>query len=88
MKIKTKEKNNEASQISPDYVRISMAAQLNLDLSLDGSHAVTVIALTCCKIIPEDAMRIVLIADWHVSVRELRKTTPSFEWTGLFTQLT
>ena len=32
MKIETKDKNNEASQISPDYVRISMAAAIELGL--------------------------------------------------------
>ena len=62
--------------------------QLNLDLGLGVSHVVTVTALTCCKIIPRDAMRTVPTADWHVSVPELQKTTPLFEWTGLFTPRT
>jgi len=66
----------EQFQISPDYVRISMAAAIQLGLKPGR------IASTCCKIIPKAVTPTAPTADWRASVQVCPKTILLSVWAG------
>ena len=68
---------SEENQISPDYVRISMAAAIELGLKPGQYRAAAATASTFSRIIPRDVMPTAPTAGWPVNVPGLRRTIPS-----------